>query len=465
MLTTPKKVMLLLAGMFALLSCSGDGLFSPSPSQQPIPAGSLAADRMSFQFAIYYLPRPSKNPVAALDTLLKDAQATFRKVQKLTDGETTPALAVRLDEDPQVEYAPPDLSLLEYSGRGLTPQEARELQRTEMAFILDFAYSKEHVWSGMRAAVELMNNLARATGGLIWDEETREVFTPDAWIEKRLKTWDEKVPDVSSHTVTHTYQDDDGVRAITLGMAKFGLPDIVINNFSWSLSRNVGHVINLFAQAIAEGAIIERAGEFDLDFRAIRNASVREPQVTMLKQNATGIALLTLREGQAEEGDPENRLIEITFDRVSGPDIHARQTQALTDAFGADEDSVTVADHDEELLAASERARAQLTRLRGKFNQGLAPGEFILLKAPFPTPDGDREFMWVEVTSWKGNRISGTLQNEPANIPDLHSGQDVQISQAEVFDFIHSHADGTEDGNETGKILGSRPKKEEPARK
>jgi hypothetical protein len=41
----------------------------------------------------------------------------------------------------------------------------------------------------------------------------------------------------------------------------------------------------------------------------------------------------------------------------------------------------------------------------------------------------------------------------------------VQISQAEVFDFIHSHADGTEDGNETGKILGSRPKKEEPARK
>ena len=175
--------------------------------------------------------------------------------------------------------------------------------------------------------------------------------------------------------IIHAYKKDEFVRAITLGMAKFGLPDVVIDNFSWGLNRNMGNVINLFVQAIAEDATLKNPGEFDLDIRTIKNPQVREPQVTTLKPNATGVARLSLKKGTWEDGDPGNRLVEITFDRGEGPDVHAKQEQIVSQAFGW-EDAAKAVKHDEELEVASRQARLKLPTLRAEFdNKGLAPGE------------------------------------------------------------------------------------------
>ena len=243
------------------------------------------------------------------------------------------------------------------------------------------------------------------------------------------------------------------MRAITLGMEKFGLPDVVIEDFPWSFGRNMGHTINLFAQALAEGAMVQLPGEFDLDVRKIQNAEVREPQVASLKGTGTGIELLTLKPGEWEEGDPQNDLIEIGFDRGEGPDIQAKQEDILGRAFGW-EDEIAAVEHDEEVLAASKSARKQLPTLKAAFAQGLAPGEYVLVKAPFDVPEGGHEWMWVEVTAWDNEQIRGVLSNEPFNIPDLHAGQNVVVSEAEVFDYIRQKPDGTNEGNETGKIIG-----------
>lgn len=292
----------------------------------------------------------------------------------------------------------------------------------------------------------------RIKDGILWDETTREICSADAWDERRLVSWTEEIPDISRHIVIHAYQKDAGVRAITLGMHKFNLPDVVVDGFPWSLNRTIGHMINLLAQALAEGAEIGEGGQFDLDLRAIRNAPVRERQFETLKANAAGVAHLSLAEGVWEEGDPENRLVEIRFDRYEGPDVHARQVKMVEAMFGW-EDSISYIQHDEELKHASQRARETLPALRAAFNSGLAPGEHILVKAPFEKPDGGNEWMWVEVTLWKGDQIKGILQNEPFNIPDLRSGQMVEVSQADVFDYIHRLADGTQEGNETAAII------------
>jgi uncharacterized protein YegJ (DUF2314 family) len=214
----------------------------------------------------------------------------------------------------------------------------------------------------------------------------------------------------------------------------------------------MGHIINLLGQTLAEGAAPRKAGEFDLDIRSIKNPKVRDPQIESLKPNATSVALLSLKEGEWEKGDPQNRLIEITFDRFPGPDVHARQEKMLGSLFGW-KDSVTPVRHDQELLEASRRARAKLPSLRAAFAAGLAPGEFIEVKAPFRTPDGGQEWMWVEVASWKGDRIKGLLRNEPFNVPKLHAGQEVDVSEATVFDYIRKLPDGTMEGNETGKVI------------
>jgi len=414
-------------------------------------------DSITFQFAIYYLPSPEKNPLEQLDQLLKNEFKSFQKVDKITSDKEGMLVAAKVNTDVQKSYVPPDLNSLQHSGRGLSREQAEALQGSTTAVILDFGYSKKYVWDGMRAALQLTNALARATGGLLWDEDTREVFSPAEWEKKRIHSWTEEIPDTRDHIVIHAYKKDDYIRAITLGMAKFGLPDIVVEGFSWSLNRNMGNIVTLFAQAIAEGGALKKPTEFDLDIKAIKNPKVRKPQIESLKPNATSVALLSLKKGTWEEGDPKNRLIEITFDRYPGPDVHARQEKMVSSLFGW-EDSVTPVKHDQKLQAASERARTKLASLRAAFNAGLAPGEFIQVKSPFKKTDGGNEWMWVEVTSWKGGQIKGLLRNEPFSIPDLHAGQNVEVLEATVFDYIQRHADGSVEGNETGKIIEKQEK-------
>jgi uncharacterized protein YegJ (DUF2314 family) len=97
-----------------------------------------------------------------------------------------------------------------------------------------------------------------------------------------------------------------------------------------------------------------------------------------------------------------------------------------------------------------------LPALREAFRKGLAPGEFIQLKAPFPTDDGGTEWMWVEVLAWEGDRIRGLLKNEPRQVARLQAGQEVTISQKDVFDYWRIDAQGKASGNETGPLIDAR---------
>ena len=265
---------------------------------------------ITFQFAIYYLPVPGNDPIATLDALLTDKFTSVQRVAKLKLGSEGIFVVSQFSTNVQESYTPPDPESLKYLGRGLSQEQAMALQGSQQALLLSFGYSKQHVWDGMRSALELTSALGRQTGGILWDEETREAFTPEEWETNRLNTWDADVPDISKHTVMHAYRkEDEGfVRAITLGMIKFGLPDLLIEDFSWSDNRNIGHLINLFAQAIAEGANVTKAGEFDLDIRAIKNYRVRDAQISSLKSNAAAKALLSLQKGRWEEGDPPKSL-------------------------------------------------------------------------------------------------------------------------------------------------------------
>ncbi len=426
---------------------------SLAQAQAPIPAGPLHAGPVHFEFAIYYPASPAKQPMTVLKERMRDSGGVLKLMTSMPDK--PPAVAVlvaTLSTTVQTDYRPPDLQMLQRFGRGLTRDQAEALQRAERALILDFAHPASMSASALRTALQLAEQVARDTNGLLWDDETREIMTPDEWHKRRLDSWTDDIPDVSQHTVIHAYKTEQLVRAITLGMSKFGLPDVVVSDFPWSSNRPVGNLINLFAQAMVEGAVIKTPGALDLDLRSVRNAGVRQAQLATLKPNAAAIGKLSLVKGRWEDGDPRNRLVEIRFDRYPGSDHYARQEAMLGALFGV-EDSVMRVRHSTEVLEASKAANAKLPALREAFRRGLQPGEYIQVKAPFATPDGGNEWMWVEVTSWEGDAISGLLKNEPAHIPGLHGGQMVKVSQGKVFDYIRRGANGREEGNETGKIL------------
>jgi uncharacterized protein YegJ (DUF2314 family) len=410
------------------------------------------SDSIRIEYAVYFLPVHAKNPSLILQEALAKKYAGLKVVAEIPKEPQEMVVSAHLQKHVQKEYAPPDMESLQYFGRGLSQEQAQHLQKSKEVFVLQFSHPKESVWTGLRNANALVEEIARNTNGLVWDEETREVFSPDAWQEKRLKSWSGDVPDISSQTVIHVYKKDELDRAITLGMTKMGLPDVVVDGSSWSSSRQVGHLINLFCQAMAEGAVFEKSGKFSLELRAIKNSRVRDDQLKSLKGNSVGVAYLSLRPGVWEEGDPKNRLIQLTAERYVGNDAPAKQERMFGCFFGW-EDKLTAVEHSEELLEESRKERAKLPGLQKDFNAGLQPNEFILVKAPFKTPDGGNEWMWVEITSWKGNLIRGTLENEPFNVPGLHRGQIVEVWQGDVFDFTRQYPDKHQEGNTSGEII------------
>ena len=422
------------------------------PSAAPVVRGPQVAERISFEFAVYYPNRPAVEPMAALRQRAGAGVAMPRLVDRISDTEPAAQVSGIRVEKAGRDYAPPSADMIERFGHGFTPAQADALTHAGEALRIDFAHAGKDRIAALRSAQLLVEQVARDTHGVVWDDETREAFTPDAWHQSRVLGWDGDVPDVANHTVIHFYDTGRGYRCITLGMAKFGEPDVVIEDVVASDARDAGDVVNLLSQALVEGATADAQGQLTLRLQQSRHAAVNRRQGEGLKANAQRVARLLLVQAVRQQGDADNRLVRIAFDRYDGPDEHAREAALIAALYGG-EDGVTRIHHDARLLAARDAARARLPQLRDLFNRGLAPGEYIDVKAPFDTDSGGREWMWVEVRAWKGDRIEGTLQNTPDDVKRLRLGQDVVVSQAELFDYLFHHADGRDEGNTTGAII------------
>ena len=417
----------------------------------PIPAGPLLAPQTRFEFAIYYAGDAPADPLPRLEALRAAITDAPRRVDKLPDAPTEALMSARLDRSAQSDYAPPEPAMLRRFSFGLAQADADAIVKSRTALILDFAHPTSRALPALRKASMLVEQLARETHGFIWDETTREVLSPDAWHERRILSWSGDVPNAARQIVVHVYDQGGSLRAISLGMGKFGLPDLVLPHFSGTLMVPMGLLFNQLSQAMVEGAQPARAGQLDIDLHVSRNAMARASMQAELKSDAPP-ARLAVVVGRAEEGDPSNRLMEITAARYPGADP-AQRLAALSHGLFAEEDDLKLVKHTDELLAASESARARLPALREAFARGLRPRESIDVKAPFKTDGGGREWMWVHVERWKGDVIEGMLGNEPDRIAKLHSGQHVVVSQSEVFDWLHRFPDGHSEGDETDAII------------
>lgn len=409
-----------------------------------------ASARASTRFELYFAPAPAVDVESAATELLDTEFAALVRTSARSDPGQI-AISIEVIDLGEHTFSPPHMDILRIKGRGISREEALAMQTSQLACALSFEYAAMNALEATRVGSSFAHRLARRTRGLIQDAETREVFSPGSFAAQRMQADQGGFPDVRRHITIHAYEDPEFVRAITLGMAKFGLPDLVVSEFSWELSDQIGHAMNLLAQALVEGATPPLAA-FDLDVSTLRNPAVREGYEQSVLAEATPVAQLALRTVPRDDGDPDNRLVEILFDRYEGETVHERQERFASSFLGFS-DPVQAVEHDEAILAASRRAREKLPTLREAFRAGLEPGETILLKAPFDTPDGDREWMWIEVVSWSDRDIRGLLRNEPRAIPALHAGETVRIEEDEVFDYIRSRSDGTSEGNETGEIM------------
>ncbi|MBS2099202.1 DUF2314 domain-containing protein [Carboxylicivirga linearis] len=421
---------------------------SCSTGQKKVPGGKLNDEQILFEYGIYYTPDSHKTKSDVIELLQKN-YPDFEIIDSVPNPENVKGSQIVIKEIINVkeEFAAPDIDFLRHCSRGLSDEQKEILQTSDFVILLDFLCIEDRLISTMKNANELITELTINDNDIIWDSETRECFTKDFWIENRM-IQDNSI-NVSKQITIHLYPKNDYCRAITLGMLKFGLPDICIENLSCHSNQSVASLINLTAQTLLDKKTIAKKGKLLIDIEALSNQELKTDLLNSLEEKAEKKAEINLKQGIWEEGDPQNRIMEIGFPK-NNPQI--KQDELIAKVFGS-KDEVTYLSHDDELIAASEKAKEKIPELYDKFSKGLPVGTHLLIKFPFENVAGEREWMWVEIVKWTDKEIKGLLQNDPQIVKSLKAGQEVTKNIDDMFDYILYFPDGIQEGNETGKII------------
>jgi uncharacterized protein YegJ (DUF2314 family) len=419
----------------------------------PVPSGDLHARVFHFAIAVFFTPGPSSK-VDAEALVRRTVQGKGIAVHTSLPDPPTDDLQVTVQHPSLTEYPPPSAENLQYFARGLSDAEERSLLDAKAVTVLLFSGPPGAAVSTYRLAVEIGAALAKATGGLIYDDETRLSYDETSW-RATVDEWEPEVPNVAQNTIIHMYRDGELFRLVTLGMAKFALPDISVNQVSSHDASPMGTLINLACQTLVERGTIDQPGALAVRIGSIRNAKARSKFGEDLARGATKKASLHVALAEAREGDADNRLMEIVFFGPAGK-LQEEHNATLSTLFGSQDDVVGVKADDREIQAASARAKVAVMKYKPVFRRGAPELERLTVKGPFKTSNDGVEWMWVEVLRWEGKTIHGVLQNDPYDVPELKAGARVDVSEDSIFDYIYRGADGGVEGNETSALIEAR---------
>ncbi|MCC6806929.1 MAG: DUF2314 domain-containing protein [Deltaproteobacteria bacterium] len=356
------------------------------------------------------------------------------------------------------DYALPKDEHFAAMAKGVDDAQKKKVYACDRAVVVDFSMTnprseKEHV-----AAAKAIEALATALDGFPWDESTRQIMSIAAWHERRVAGWSDGAPNAILQVNWHFYETDNGYRFVSLGMNKLGGFELTYLAAGGRHANQLTSVLNLTAQLMLEGEPIDEPGEYEIAIAKVKHKDVRESLEALVVDGAHGTVTLHLKEVEPEDGDNQADQLAIAFpgDNCAGTTVC--DAAAISALFGAAAEQVSAtAPDDEELLAARDRARKKISgEIKRWFEKGRKAGDSLSVKAPFKTYDGNTEWMWLEVTKWKGKRLDGILQNEPEDVSTLALGDKVSAKEDELYDYLRERANGTSDGNETGAILRRR---------
>lgn len=306
------------------------------------------------------------------------------------------------------------------------------------------------LWGALSAAL----GIAEMLDGVIFDPDALRIID-------RLEAakWFSAIGLVSAsrHIIVPFSVSDNGLGWMTTrGLQKFGLPDLELKDIPPNLQR-MSILLNAVAQFLVETGFRATAmAKGDVSSLLLDREVTIDPSVI---QRALG---KPADDGAADAGFR----VGLQFDPAAGdfPFITiTRPGNVLSDQgewlyavmkrlVPLDDIPRMVPSASDEMAAAHERAVAELPQIRARFRAGLQPGEVLMIKHGFATPDDDREYMWVTVTKWRDDKIAGRLSNIPNEVPSLSIGQEVTVSESEVFDWVLLMGDGETEGGYTNQV-------------
>jgi uncharacterized protein YegJ (DUF2314 family) len=333
------------------------------------------------------------------------------------------------------------------------------VQKTSRAYRLVLVAEPRLARDMARQFAFMVHELASRTGAVIWDSATHECFSAEVWKSRRLETWPAgEAPEVAQFLFVDAYLPNPKSpigRAITLGMRRFSLPELVVDSVPPMHLNTVKLLLRLAAQSLVEQPEISSLDDVTFSVSTVRSAPARQAFESQLGPQATGSIRLRLIDVPARPGDPNNAIVQLDFGHGSGRTDLERQEDLLSKFIGTSPSTYIEPEITPEIEAASRRARDRLLHWGRDFRKRLPAGAILSAKGPFSLDDGSgQEWMWIEVHDWnEAGELEGLLNNDPVHIRRFKAGARVKFPANQVFDYQILNADGTREGNETGRLM------------
>ncbi len=437
-------------------------------SDQPelVPPGSPIIPLRQVELAVYL---PSPTTPAFVEGVVQKVKTRFPGLTLMTKPEPAPPPTVVVFAPEMERFDLPGAAELAGYARDLRPAEVAAAAASKGAVLFGWLLDADPKFAEIRKANDLVFEVAQKSNGFVWDEGSHELFSAQSWKSLRVDGWQGDLPDARRHYTAHLFGSDKGAgraRAVTLGLAKLGLPDLVVPDVPVMQSAAVVTLMGAVAQLLAEGAAVEAEGRLTVDVKAMRHAAARAALVAAAAPNAPLHGTVTLAAVEPEEGDAENRLAEVRFDGYPGATEEERESAGVHAIVGAVPEQMAGKEAaDPQFKAIAQRAQARVPALATLFQKGLPAGAELYVKAPV-APEGESfEWRWISVAQWKGATVRGILApdgdgisppSEPLATPGHEMGGRVEVQQSWIADYLLHKADGTEEGGESLKGAASR---------
>lgn len=430
--------------------------------KSPAPVRIRLEEPVRVAFAVYFTAGPDGPPeVADLQALVRDWLARVGEPLGPALAEWAGRGLLVLHVIPRAECpVPPEETLRAFGSDESALGRLRASTHMVLVSSPDMIKPPSFgLWSALAAAEAIVESL----DGTVVDPAYPRILSDDE-LARDIPA-DGRI--VIPHHIRVLYSSDARglVWATTKGMGRFGLPELEMVDVPPNLPRMALPLVNGLASAL-----IDSAREVEEADRRGRKVWLVGPEIRVDRER---IAFAHgSDEGETPEGvrgwtmvglehRPGRRGSE-AFLRVKPPRHHQGGqgvwlNDALGDLFGVERTLVNFASGDEAMARAHDEARASLPEAKHRFLRGLAPGEQFYVKHGFPRDqEGLFEYMWVVVGTWTGDRIRGTLANDPSYRIDLKAGQPVELDDQDVYDWLLVRSDGTHEGNFSGKVISDR---------
>jgi hypothetical protein len=427
--------MLVLLAVLASAFASADELSLPSPPDA------------RFALALYCNPTCPDEALDALDAALSEIEPA----DEFGDRAAAP---LRIMGIGGTDFGIPDADFVAAYGVDVDRPEA--LAQSQMVVLAWFASPRDQAVNTFAIAHRAFADAARSTGGWVEDLDTQTLFGAEAFAARdprgSIGAWfvieDAPMGEAGAAAEDAANSEPDPtaeLRLITRGLRRYGDFELVVENVPPEMAADVSWVVDAVAGTLHARASIAPSEAVATDVaRGTARLEVAEPR----DDDPTDMLLRVRFDGElsvpvdeeliaGEESGAASGGGDITPDEIT-PD------KALPAELPASPNPITTLD-DARVAVRNDLAR----RLKPAFDAGLPEGEVIAVNAPWTTRSGGSEYLWVELSSWRGDALVGRLATEPAEVAGLHKGDPVTVRQDEVYDYVWKHADGTREGNLT----------------